>query len=100
MMERIAGLTEPEGIEVASRRVRQERPPGAEPCPKGGLDVGRLDADRDETRVGDLRLVLKRHEATKERPLLRAPESAEEVHERGIARDQIGQKAGVSVVVG
>ena len=85
---RVGRLPELELVHVAAVGVAEERPPGAEPGAERGSDGRRVDADRDESRVGDLDLVLERHEAVQELLLLRTPPPAVEVHEGRIAADE------------
>ena len=60
----------------------------------GGSTLIEIDA-----RVGDLDLVLEGDQAAQERLLLRAPEPAVELQHRGIARDELRERAAVAGVI-
>ena len=63
-------------VEPAALGVREEGEAGAEPRPERRLDLGRVDADDDDPRVGDLELVLEPAELAHVPLLLRTPPTA------------------------
>jgi hypothetical protein len=65
-------------------RVREKCPAGPEPGAQRGVDLGWIDADRDNSRVGDLRVILQHEEPSEERLFLGAPPTSEELHDRRV----------------
>jgi hypothetical protein len=80
-------------------RVGEERPARAEARPERRVHLGRVDAYRNDPRVGDLRVFLQSKEAAEERLLLGAPPAPVELQHGGIAAYELGEPASVTGVV-
>src|SRR5205814_2549231 len=80
--------------------IREEDEARAEAGAERRLHLGRVDADDDEARVGDLELVLQLHEAAEVALLLRAPPAAGGEERDRIAAGDLGEKARAAGVVG
>ena len=79
--------------------IEDHAPARSQPGAERRVDLGRIHADGDHSRVGDLRVVLERQKAAEERLLLGAPPPSVELQHGGIAAHELGQPTLVSGVV-
>jgi hypothetical protein len=98
-VDRVGRLEQPQLLLRDAVGIAEERPARAEPGAERGRHGRRVDADRHDPRVGDLHLVLKRHQLAQERLLLGAPPAAVGLHDGRVAGDEVAERALVAGVV-
>ena len=100
MVSGIGAFEQPEPAEPAPLCVGEEGEARAEAGAEGRLDLGRIDAEDDDARVGDLELVLEPAELAHVALLLGAPPAARAEQDERIAAGELGQAAVPTGVVG